>query len=823
MGIISTSPIKNVDQQTPCPICGHTDWCSYSEDGATIICRRIEAGSIRTGTDASGVQYYVHLTEVGKGKFQSRIEQERAAAGTIPQASPKFTHEFYKYLLSILSLTHAHREALRARGLTDEEIDRLGYKSWPDEPPWKFAKRLAEKYGREACLSIPGFYYSENRTKTKRYLTLNCRPGFIIPSINLDGQIQALITRNDKPDGGTKYILLSSKKRGGFPPSMECHVPVFSGDHQTIRVTEGILKADIATIRSGILTLGLHGLGWKKSIPTLQRLAPTRILLAFDADASRNLHVAQSLKRFVETLRAELPAARIGLEIWPDTCGKGIDDVLAAGYAPSVLDDPQKIDSAIADILSKAEESQKSEKSPNDPDLVIEELNKKHAILPIGSQITILWEHENPINKQIDIDFLRKPDFMILYENRFVEVKDESGNKKLKPAAKHWLSSPDRRSYDQLIFAPGAADDPRYFNLWRGFAVKPAAGDWSLFRAHILENICSGDESLYQYVFAWMADIVQNPTDKPGVALVLRGKQGTGKGIFCREFGALFGQHFTHISQSKHLTGSFNAHLKDCLVLFADEAFWAGEKSSEGALKALITEPNLVIEMKGKDAITMPNHVHLVIASNNDWVIPAGLEERRFCVIDVDDSKMQDHIYFSKIIEQMNNRGREALLYDLQQYDLSTINLRHAPQTAALFEQKIQSFHPIEQFWYGVLQLGKFFPNDQDWRDEIDKDQLYQLYCTTIGQAGIGRKNFQTGFCTQLRRICPGLEHKQKRVPLYDELNQVIGSTRKRYWIIPELEICRKQFEQIVNTKIEWPKEEEEEEDAGSRDGYLPF
>ena len=114
-----------------------------------------------------------------------------------------------------------------------------------------------------------------------------------------------------------------------------------------------------------------------------------------------------------------------------------------------------------------------------------------------------------------------------------------------------------------------------------------------------------------------MADAVQNPSQRPGTAIVLRGKQGVGKGIFCSEFGKLFGQHFVHVQHARHLTGHFNAHLKDALIVFADEAFWAGDKSAEGALKAMVTEDLLPIEFKGKDATYVRNHIRLLVASNN--------------------------------------------------------------------------------------------------------------------------------------------------------------------------------------------------------------
>ena len=53
----------------------------------------------------------------------------------------------------------------------------------------------------------------------------------------------------------------------------------------------------------------------------------------------------------------------------------------------------------------------------------------------------------------------------------------------------------------------------------------------------------------------------------------------------------ILGQHALHISNSKHLVGNFNAHLRDCVLLFADEAFYAGDKAHVGVLNSLITEP----------------------------------------------------------------------------------------------------------------------------------------------------------------------------------------------------------------------------------------
>ena len=114
-----------------------------------------------------------------------------------------------------------------------------------------------------------------------------------------------------------------------------------------------------------------------------------------------------------------------------------------------------------------------------------------------------------------------------------------------------------------------------------------------------------------------MAHTVQDPGgERPGVAIVMRGGQGVGKGVFATYFGKIFGGHFIHIQNQRHLTGNFNVHLKDKLLVYADEAFWGGDKSMAGVLKGLITEKQIFIEPKGLNAFPVDNHMRFIIASN---------------------------------------------------------------------------------------------------------------------------------------------------------------------------------------------------------------
>ncbi len=188
------------------------------------------------------------------------------------------------------------------------------------------------------------------------------------------------------------------------------------------------------------------------------------------------------------------------------------------------------------------------------------------------------------------------------------------------------------------MFAPGQQVPPGYYNLWVGFSVQPNPGDCRLYLQHIYENICGGDSELYRYVFAFMADAVQHPAERPGTALVLRGRQGVGKGVYATQFGKLFGRNFKHLTQSRHLTGRFNAHMADALIVFGDEVTWGGNVQDAGVLKALVTEEQLAVEQKYMDLFHVKNCVRLIVASNAEWVVPAGLDERRFLIIDFPNS-----------------------------------------------------------------------------------------------------------------------------------------------------------------------------------------
>ena len=355
-------------------------------------------------------------------------------------------------------------------------------------------------------------------------------------------------------------------------------------------------------------------------------------------------------------------------------------------------------------IDAHRQDTGENQDQPDCPACVLE-LNEKHAIVMLGGKCVVLNEDFDPVFMRKDISFSNTEDFNKRYANRREPNPYANGHSE-SSVAKIWYESPHRRQYDGIVFSP-EEDVPGFYNLYRGLGVEPKPGDWSLMQQHIRDVIANGNEEIERYIVAWMADLVQKPGgQRPGTAIVLRGKQGTGKGSFASQLGRIVGPHFLHITNQHQLTGRFNNHLKDALLVFVDEGFWGGNKSIEGPLKGMVTEDQIMIEPKGKDPFMVRNHIRLIIASNNDWVVPAGIEERRFFAIDVTDNHIQDKEYFGALYRQMDSGGREAMLYDLLHMDISGFDLRSFPRTQALLDQIVNSMSSFERYWYDQLCNG---------------------------------------------------------------------------------------------------------------------
>jgi hypothetical protein len=343
-------------------------------------------------------------------------------------------------------------------------------------------------------------------------------------------------------------------------------------------------------------------------------------------------------------------------------------------------------------------------------DTDLAEMNAKHCVISdMGGKCFVLNETIDPATGDAKVTFSTFDSLNHRYANRTKTWRAGDTEKKL-PFAIWWFRHPQRRQYEQVVFAPGEERHNAY-NLWQGFAVAPdydnSGAKCALYLAHIRENICRGDEMLFSYILRWMANCVQHPGRPGGVALVLRGKMGIGKGEYVRHYGSLFGSNFIPVTKPEHITGRFNSHMGEAILLFADECFIAGDKQHEQILKALVTERHWLIERKGIDAVRSNSCLHIILACNNDWSVPVDAEDRRYCCIEVGDKRMRDHDFFAAVEDQMERGGRQALLGLLLKMDLTGFRAENFPRTAEHDIQRARTRRGIDAFIEEICHDGR--------------------------------------------------------------------------------------------------------------------
>jgi hypothetical protein len=409
----------------------------------------------------------------------------------------------------------------------------------------------------------------------------------------------------------------------------------------------------------------------------------------------------------------------------------------------------------------------------------------------------IIWETTDQ-NGRFRLKHLPEPSF----HRKFASLRMSIGDGKTESVTKLWMNSPKRRSYDGVCFRPGRDTPGGYYNLWRGFAVQPGSTSShsavQQFLDHAKENFCHGDETLFKWLIGYFAHLVQKPWEKPLVAIVLRGGKGVGKNSLVECIGSLLGGHYLVASNPRYLLGNFNGHLENLLLFCLDEAFWSGDKRAEGTLKDLITGRTHVIERKNHEPYTVENCTRIIIIGNEEWIVPASQDERRFAVFDVGDGRKQDRDFFQRMREGMEQGGCGALLRYLLDFDLSQIDINDAPKTEGLLDQKVNSLEPFYQWWLECLTAGEIVGGElsEPWSRNVSKDFFRNACYGYLKKREIRTRRPHDHIIGRMLRKClPSVVTNQKEKD---------GDHQINVYRFPELEQARKEWERYMGHGVNW-------------------
>ncbi len=280
--------------------CGHCYSCGF-EAGATDF----YAASTQTSHEEAVREIRSRMGNPNeRGTEQAPVTMNSAVATRAEIADEKVRGNTYRNFLNTLILSERHKNALSERGLPETAIRKHGYKSYPIL--LRTASDCVERLLERGCVldGVPGFYRKDNQ-----YKLAHMPEGYLIPICGLSGDIRGMQLRVQVPKAPdyTKYFTFSSARYPNGTPSRAFLHFVGSTTDETVWITEGALKANIANEISGVSVLAVPGVSSLSFVPetlkTLKSRGVRSVVVAYDMDYFINAHVQDSLRKLVRMIR----------------------------------------------------------------------------------------------------------------------------------------------------------------------------------------------------------------------------------------------------------------------------------------------------------------------------------------------------------------------------------------------------------------------------------------------------------------------------------------------------------------------------------------
>ena len=268
---------------------------------------------------------------------------------------------------------------------------------------------------------------------------------------------------------------------------------------------------------------------------------------------------------------------------------------------------------------------------------------------------------------------------------------------------------------------------------------------------HIKEVWAKNNEKLFQYILNWFANIVRDPASKPGIALVVKGVQGSGKSLFCNFFGewVIGGAYFAQTNESSQLVGKFNSLTENKLFIVCDEiANFGGLHSSNNKLKGMITETEQSIEAKFKDPIKTYNPARYCFLTNNQWPVRVEGNDRRYLCIESSSHRKGNQDYFDILLSLRNKVcGKHFFHYlalrtrELKEWD--TMNIPMTQFRYNLMGMSIPScirfiLDLVHKYWFAITFTSDSYEFDFN---KLFKEQ-YTSWCNINLDTSAGGKTY---------------------------------------------------------------------------------
>jgi hypothetical protein len=281
------------------------------------------------------------------------------------------------------------------------------------------------------------------------------------------------------------------------------------------------------------------------------------------------------------------------------------------------------------------------------------------------------------------------------YKHESYIKNDARGKQKKVSFIKEWLEDTNMLCYDDAeVYPPPLVCPSNKFNLWRPFTYE---GDTmtvddpdfdeegvKMWCDH-LKILCNNEEPTYNYVSCWVAHSIQQPAVKPECMITFVSSEGVGKNIFTSSLSAIYGagKKLETTSPERECWGSFNTPMASAYLIVLSETDKRNTGGADGKIKALITDPPLTINPKGKDQYTITSYHRLITNSNSADPTKTHQGDRRNLIVRCSDEKKGDCQYFATLSERLSRPNTLRSIYCcLKATDLTKWSFRDIPRTA---------------------------------------------------------------------------------------------------------------------------------------------
>ena len=286
---------------------------------------------------------------------------------------------------------------------------------------------------------------------------------------------------------------------------------------------------------------------------------------------------------------------------------------------------------------------------------------------------------------------------------------------------KLWLNDPSRRTIHTIDMRP--SDDPMVFSppvVFRYTTFPKAENTKAIWWFDNLIRILSNNnETIYEYLYCWLAHMIQRPFENPGTAIFFTGAKGCGKdtlGDFLVQWivGSTLAHNYDSTAQfwEKHDTSRENR-----ILIKLEEVSGVVNRQHVAEMKARITSADLTVNEKGKTPRTSANYNHYIGTTNEGQPVKVEEGERRFNVFacspewvgQLDKWKELRAVLFCP-------EGASAIGHYLAELDLGSFDPRKMPENEYLAQAIDAEITPERAF---ITQWdGK----------EASMSELYDLY-----------------------------------------------------------------------------------------------